>query len=127
MVLIDSCGWLEYLSDGPLAVDYAGFLEGDERLLVPVVVLYEVYKFLKRNRGEETALLAAAQLQRNDVVDLDSPLTLEAADYALDHGLAMADALVYATARRHDAELVTSDGDFEGLPGVQYLANTGGQ
>jgi predicted nucleic acid-binding protein len=35
---------------------------------------------------------------------------------SLAHGLAMADALVYATARRHDATLVTGHADFDGLP-----------
>jgi predicted nucleic acid-binding protein len=30
----------------------------------------------------------------------------------------MADSLVYATARRHGATLVTGDADFQGLPGA---------
>jgi predicted nucleic acid-binding protein len=46
----------------------------------------------------------------------DESLALEAADISLEHGLAMADSLVYATARRHRAKLVTGDADFEGLP-----------
>ena len=118
MILVDSCGWLEYFTEGPLAQAYAPFVEREAAVLVPVIVLYEVYKVLKRHRGEETALLAAAQLQQNEVVDLDSALVLEAADCALEHRLAMADALVYATARHHDAELISSDADFQGLPGV---------
>jgi toxin FitB len=103
MVLIDSCGWLEYFTDGPGAGEYAALIEGDERPLVPVIVLYEVYKFLRRTHGEDTALVVAAQLHKAEVVDLDAPLVMEAADFSLDHGLAMADALVYATARHHDA------------------------
>jgi len=55
------------------------------------------------------------------VIDLDSTLVLEAADHALKHHLAMADALVYATARHHDAELISSDADFQGLPGVHFI------
>ncbi|HEV2054340.1 MAG TPA: type II toxin-antitoxin system VapC family toxin [Methylomirabilota bacterium] len=35
---------------------------------------------------------------------------------SLAHGLAMADSLVYATAQRFGATLVTGDSDFEGLP-----------
>jgi len=124
MVLIDSCGWLEYFTNGPLADEYAALIEGEERPLVPVVVLYEVYKFLRRTHGEETALVVAAQLHKSEVADLDAPLVLEAADFSLDHGLAMADALVYATARHHGAELVTSDADFEGLPGVRLISKS---
>jgi predicted nucleic acid-binding protein len=41
---------------------------------------------------------------------------LEAGDLSLAHGLAMADSLVYGTARRFRATLVTGDTDFEGLP-----------
>lgn len=52
---------------------------------------------------------------------MDEPLALEAADLSLAHGLAMADALVYATARRFAATLVTGDADFEGLPGTVVI------
>jgi predicted nucleic acid-binding protein len=121
MVLIDSCGWLEYFTNGPLASDYAALIESAERPLVPVIVLYEVYRFLRRTHGEATALLAAAQLYKGEVADLNAALVLEAADLSLDHGLAMADALVCATARHHVTELVTSDADFEGLPGVRLI------
>jgi predicted nucleic acid-binding protein len=47
---------------------------------------------------------------------LDTSLALEAADVSLEHGLAMADSIVYATARRHGAKVVTGDADFDGLP-----------
>jgi predicted nucleic acid-binding protein len=60
-------------------------------------------------------------LHRATIVAVDESLSLEAADVALAHGLAMADALVYATARRHRATLVTGDADFEGLPGTVVI------
>jgi predicted nucleic acid-binding protein len=43
------------------------------------------------------------------------------ADVSLKHGLAMADSIVYATARRYDAKLVMGDTDFEGLPGALVI------
>lgn len=55
-------------------------------------------------------------LRRATIVPVDESLALEAADISLAHGLAMADSLVYATARRHGARLVTADEDFDGLP-----------
>ena len=33
----------------------------------------------------------------------------------------MADAIIYATARAHGAELVTTDADLADLPGVTFL------
>jgi predicted nucleic acid-binding protein len=46
---------------------------------------------------------------------VDESLAREAADLSLAHGLAMAGSLVYATARRHGATLVTGAADFDGL------------
>jgi predicted nucleic acid-binding protein len=56
-----------------------------------------------------------AALRRATIAPVDESLALEAADISLTHSLAMADSLVYATARRHGAILVTADADFEGL------------
>ena len=121
MKLVDSSGWVEFLSDGPLADEYAGHLEDLEEVLTPSVVLFEVYKWVKRERGEEDAFLVAAQIEKTRVLPLTSTIALTAADVSLEHGLAMADAIVYATAAVHQAELVTSDRDFAPLAGVTYL------
>ena len=59
---------------------------------------------------------AVSALRRATIAPVDEPLALEAADLSLAHGLAMADSLVYATARRFGATLVTADADFDGLP-----------
>lgn len=52
---------------------------------------------------------------------IDSSVALTAVDLSLEHRLAMADSLIYATAVLHRVEVVTSDPDFVGLPGVIYL------
>jgi predicted nucleic acid-binding protein len=76
-----------------------------------------VYKVVRRDLSEERAIEAVAAMHRAEVVALDESLAIEAADLSLEHGLAMADAIVYATAQRGGATLVTADADFEGLPG----------
>ena len=78
-------------------------------------MLDEVYKVIRREIGEERAVEAVAALRRATIAPVDEPLALEAADLSLAHGLAMADSLVYATARRFGATLVTGGADFEGL------------
>ncbi len=124
MRVIDSSGWLEWFTDGPLAERYHRFLETPDNILLPAVVVYEVYKVLKRERGEETALIALGHMQQSKVIALDATGALQAADLALRHGLAMADAMVYATARSHDCELVTSDSDLKGLQKVTLLSKS---
>ena len=80
------------------------------------IEIYEVYKVIRRDLSEDRALEAVSVLRRATIVPVDASLALEAADVALSRGLAMADAIVYATARRHGATLLTGDADFDGLP-----------
>ncbi len=120
-ILVDSSGWIEYFSGGSLADRYAVQINRATAIITPAVVLYEVYKKIKRERGEETALLAAGRLSATEVVPLSASLALLAADISLAHGLAMADAIVYATARDQAAQLLTSDADMKELPGVEYF------
>lgn len=91
------------------------------QLITPTIVLYEVYRKIKRERGEETALLCAGRLSATQVIQLTDSIAFLAADLSLRHDLAMADAIVYATARDQDAEVVTSDADLKDLPGVVYV------
>ena len=124
MILVDSSGWIEFFTEGPNARRYGRYLEKASDLVTPSIVLYEVYKLIKRERTEEEALLAAAQIQKTRVVPLSDSLALAAADVSLERRLAMADAIVYATAQAEGAELVTGDRDLRGLPGVTYLPKT---
>jgi predicted nucleic acid-binding protein len=89
---------------------------GRDPLLVSAIEIYEVYKVIWRDLSEERAIEAVSALRRATIAPVDAPPALEAADLLLAHGLAMADSLVYATARRFGATLVTGDSSFEGLP-----------
>lgn len=123
MKLIDSYGWIEYFSNGPLAKKYAAYIEdvNENNAVTPTVVVYEVYKRLKKEKGEQVALEAYAQMTRSKLVPLDESTALGAADASLRTGLAMADAIVYTTARTYSAELITSDKDLKGLEGVRFI------
>lgn len=122
MIVLDSSGWLEFFGDGPLADEYAARLRRPQQILTPTVALYEVYKWIKRERSEEEALVAVATMQKTRVIPLTDDVALAAADISLANRLAMADAIMLATARAHNAELLTSDSDFNGIAGVTVLA-----
>lgn len=121
MIVVDSSGWLEFLTDGPLAEEYAKRLRQPSAVVTPTIILYEVYKHAKRLRGEDGGIEAVAAMQKTVVVPLNDDLALVAADLSLEHKLPMADAIILATARLFEAEVVTSDADFEHVPGVTYL------
>jgi len=120
-VLLDSSRWIEFFTDGPLADRYAAYLAPRYQLITPTIVLYEVYKKIKRERGEETALLRIGRLHKTQVISLTASIAFLAADVSLRHGLAMADAIMYATARDQQAEVITSGADLKDLPGVVYV------
>ena len=115
--VVDSSGWLEYFAGSARARLFAPAIEAPDRLIVPVLVLYEVVKKVRRERGEAAALEGAAVLRSGRIVDIDIPAALDAAQ--LD--LPLADSLIYATARRAGATLWTQDEDFASLPGVKYF------
>jgi predicted nucleic acid-binding protein len=109
------------LADRPNADRFATYIEGRDALLLSAIVVYEVYKVLRRDLGEERAVEAVSALRRATIAPVDEPLALDAADVSLAHGLAMADSIVYATARRFGVTVVTGDADFEGLPNAVVI------
>jgi predicted nucleic acid-binding protein len=123
MVLVDTCGWIEWMTDSTMAETYAPHLTS-ESLLVPTLVQHELYKWLCREIDTPTALAAIAATQQAKVAPLDTSLALLAADIAREHKLATADAIIYATARQYHATLVTSDAHFESLPQVLFYPRT---
>lgn len=122
MNVVDSSGWLEYLADGANAEFFASAIEATEMLIVPAISLYEVFKKLLLERGEQDALRAVAQMFQGRVVELDAALALEGARISAVLKLPMADSIILATARAHQATLWTQDVDFEGIEGVEYIA-----
>lgn len=122
MIVLDSSGWIEFFADGPHAGEFASRLRHPANVVTPTVAIYEVYKWIKRERSEDEALDAVAAMKKTVVADLTEEVALTAADLSLAHGLSMADAMMLAFARENRADLVTTDAGFEGLPGVTVFS-----
>lgn len=120
MTLVDSSAWLEFLIGSPLAEKIAPYMDA-KLIITPAIVLYEVYKKIRRDHSEEMAEFVLAQLERTKVIPLDGRLALKAAHLSLEYFLPMADAIIYATALSFQAQVLTCDKHFQGLPGVIYL------
>ncbi len=115
--VVDSSGWLEYFTDSDRASLFAPAIEDTENLIVPVITIYEVFKKVLRERGEDDALQIASMMQSGQVIELDCALALEAAR----HALPLADSIIYATAMRLEATLWTQDEHFKDLPNVRFF------
>ncbi len=121
MIIVDSCGWLEWFTNGRLADNYQTYLADRENLLVPAIVVYEVYKILKREAGEEKALMATGYMKNALVVPLDDTIAIAAADIALQNKLAMADAIIVAVSQFYNCKIVSSDSDLKNFDNVEYI------
>ena len=120
MNLVDSSGWLEYFSNGKNADIYAPAIENSSQLVVSTINIYEVFKLVYQQRGEEAALMAAAVMLRGKVVDVSTRLAMEAARFSADQKVPLADSLIYLTARRNEAVLWTQDKALEPFEMVNY-------
>lgn len=121
MRLVDTSAWIEWLIGSPAGGAVAAELPGRARWLVPTIVQLELAKWLTREAGEDKADQVIAFTETCVVADLDTPIALSAADLCARRKLATADAIVYATALAHGADLLTCDRHFEGLPGVRLV------
>ena len=121
MNLVDSSGWLEYLADGHNAKFFAPALEDTENLIVSTINIYEVFKRVLQQQGEDAALQAVALMQQAGTVDVTSPIAIDAAQLSTELKLPMADSLILATARAYGATLWTQDADLDELPDVRFI------
>jgi toxin FitB len=121
LTIVDSVGWIEFISRGPMAKDYRGYILNSDHLLTPTIIVYEVHKRVLISLGEEAAYDAASTIMETTLIPLSHALSISAAEISIKHKLPMADAIIYATALAHRAILVTSDAHFQGLPHVEYI------
>ncbi|HEX4096395.1 MAG TPA: type II toxin-antitoxin system VapC family toxin [Caulobacteraceae bacterium] len=121
MRLIDTSAWVEWLIGSPTGGRIEPELPPQDDWLAPTIVQLELAKWLTRESGEDQADQVIAFSQFCVVAPLDTETALAAAELCGRLKLATADAIVYATALKYGADLVTCDAHFDGLPGVIYL------
>ena len=121
MNVVDSSGWVEYFTNGKNAEFFMRPIQDVENLLVSSICIYEVFKRLLMDMGEENALQAVGIMSYGGEVGLDRKIAIDAAQISLELKLAMADSIILATARTQAATLWTQDAHFKDIKGVQYI------
>jgi len=125
MRLVDSSAWIEFLSGSELGELVRRQFPATDEWLVPTIVQFELAKWYWRERRSEKIEDIVAFATFCYVVDLDTEISTIAAELWSKHKLAVADAIIYATALVYEADLVTCDKHFEGLARVIYVAKSG--
>lgn len=124
MRLVDTSAWVEWLIGSWTGEVVAAALPERDEWLTPTIVQLELAKWLTREADEDRADQVIAFSQLCIVAPLDTEIALSAAEICARHKLATADAIVYATALKYAADVLTCDGHFDGLPGVIYIPKT---
>ena len=122
MKLVDTCIWIEVTSDTATGQAYKHLLNEPHKLMISTMVVYELRKWLARHMESEAADELMTLVLTAHVVEPTSTIVLQAAELSRAHKLHAMDALIYATALEHNAELVTCDAHFKDLPQVGYTA-----
>lgn len=120
-MVIDSSGWIEVFTDGARAGVFLQVMEDEERLVVPSITIFEVFKWILREHSEADAIQASAVMQQGLVVQLDPMTAIAAAQLSHALRLPMADSVILTTARKHQARLYSMDADFQGLSDVELV------
>ena len=121
MNIVDSSGWLEYFAEGSNAEFFAPAIEDTKNLLVPVICIYEVFKKLLQQSGDNEAQIHVSDMKQGKIIEIDESLALSAAKLSAELKLPMADSLILATARTNNAILWTQDEHFKNLDSVKYI------
>jgi toxin FitB len=121
MNVVDSSGWIEFFTAGTNGLVFKAVIEQRDKLLVPTINIFEVHKVLSRKLPAGAVLSCLDVMRQGRVLDLTDKRAVAAADIAIKHKLAMADAVIYSMAREFDGTLWTQDVDYNGLAGVRYF------
>jgi len=121
MNIIDTSCWLEYLMDTEIGAKVAPLIENPGELIVPTITLYEVYKKLLSEKDEKYALDVVSYMQSGTVIELNTGLSLLAAQISRKYKLPMADSIIYSSSLHYSAIIYTCDNHFKDLPDIRFF------
>lgn len=120
--LVDSSAWLAYFTGEESRKHFREPIKDFINLIVPTIVIYEVFKRMLAAWGPEAALEISAHMRQAKVMPLTDHLAILAAKISREEKFGMADSIILATARTYDATVWTQDVDFKKIKGVKYFA-----
>jgi len=122
--LIDSSGWIEFFAKGKNSEKWHKKILGAKKniYITPSIILYEVYKKIKRELSEEKADEAIAHIiNSTTIIQLDEKIAIHAAETSIKTGLAMADSIIKATADLNNAKISTGDNHFKNFDNAEII------
>lgn len=117
---MDSSAWLSYFF--ATSEQVKKIIESNSMLYTSVISIFEIKRKLMRDgfEGDLEGVLTFIE-NRSIVINLDEDISRSAADLSIQYKLHAMDALIYASAKAMDSELVTADSDFGKLDDVMII------
>jgi len=121
MIIIDSSLWIEYFENNDYKDLLNSLLNEPTKIIVPTIIITEVYKKLLLVKDSDTAKIYISQFRSFIIIENDYDIALQSSELGIKYKLPLADSIIYATAMKYNSEIYTLDKHFEGLPNVQYF------
>lgn len=125
MIVFDASFLVDYLNEDPAAAE---FLEDHQEkpFFAPSLALFEAYRGAARTAGRDGVERVTTALDWIDPLPLTHPVAREAAlieAELLEDGdpINLGDVLIAAVCRHNGGRLVTRDGDFESVDGLETV------
>ena len=118
MNVVDTSGWIEFFIASPAGEHYQAVIIDTATLLVPALSLYEIHRYFSSKITSTELATVLDVVRQAQVIPLTDERAIAASKVAQQHKLAMADAIMYATALEFNATFWTQDIDYAGLPSV---------
>jgi predicted nucleic acid-binding protein len=121
--LIDSWAWIEFFQGSDAGKIVKGYIDDDQDIIISTINLAEVYRWILRYYNEKTAEeKRRAMKERCILIDVDEEIAVDAAKIKHNFKWGLGDSIVYATAKREGAKVVTGDSDFKEVEDVIFLS-----
>ena len=120
-LFIDSSGWLAYfLAENQ---EIKSIIEQEAILLTSVISLFEIKKKLLKEKYEPNKINKVLELikTRSIIIQITPDIAEESATISVEEELHAIDAIIYISAQKNKAMLITGDNDFRKLSDVKVI------
>jgi PIN domain nuclease of toxin-antitoxin system len=124
-VLIDSWAWVEFFAGSRIGEEVRDYVMDESlEIIISSINLAEIYRIALDRFDESTAeTRRKAMLSRCFLIPVDEEIAIQGARFRHERNWGMGDALIYATAVREGAKVLTGDPHFKGLKDTIFLEN----
>ncbi|MEK6894537.1 MAG: PIN domain-containing protein [Nanoarchaeota archaeon] len=117
--LIDSSVWIDYLVNG----NHKEIIELEEIFLLSSISLFEIKKKLLRlnYKKEDISISLSSIKEKSNILQVTKEIAETAAEISFEKNMGAVDSIIYETALKNNAKLISLDNDFRGLKNTQIL------